>query len=282
MRTFNRSGEVIKTASSYVPQPKKQVDWMEILDTYKDAKNEYDDRTKREALVNALNNGDENEINSAYAAIDPTGAYANRLAEKQAQQAHEWDMARLDKQHYLAKALADYKQGQSAPMADNSAIANALAGVSLTGNKTYDNALLKNVAKNNAESLAEQQEYAAAFAETQDAYNRMFGDNGHVGKANIDNWVERRLPTEFLEPKVREARGSIKNIMGGLRLNESERMKGALSDREQEFLNAMVSGDYAKHTPEEMKGAFEAILEKLKQKSQGVNNVNNVIDYTSI
>lgn len=62
---------------------------------------------------------------------------------------------------------------------------------------------------------------------------------------------------------VQEARQEIRNILGGLRLDQMQYLKGAISDKEQEFLSSIVSGDITKYTPSEIKGTLNAIKRKM-------------------
>lgn len=99
---------------------------------------------------------------------------------------------------------------------------------------------------------------------------RLFGDDGIIKKANVGHdspplrgLVQRKTPTFLINKEAQMARQEIQNILGGLRLDQMQYLKGAISDKEQEFLSNIVSGDVTKYTPAEIEGTFNAIMRKL-------------------
>lgn len=82
---------------------------------------------------------------------------------------------------------------------------------------------------------------------------------------------QRYTPTAPLNEEIRKARQQVKNIMGGLRLDQTKYLKGAISDTEQKFLSDVVAGDITKYSPAEMQGTFENILNKLALQRDFIN-----------
>lgn len=145
MRTFNRSNDIIKTAGMYTPPAKQRVDWSSLMDNIGQGINDYQDNVKKQALVNALQSGNTDEINAAYSAYDPTGAMANKLKMDQlnqqrewslsdAERNHQWDLEAQDRQLANSLRLANYKQGlkdssSSKENLDPAVLAAAQAGI---------------------------------------------------------------------------------------------------------------------------------------------------------
>ena len=69
----------------------------------------------------------------------------------------------------------------------------------------------------------------------------------------------------FFDDATQEARGELRNLLGGMRLDQMQYMKGAISDKEQEFLSDVVSGDLTKYTPPEIRGVLNSIDRKARQ-----------------
>ena len=135
-------------------------------------------------------------------------------------------------------------------------IGNLPEGVSLTGNKAYDSVILKNAAErdiNYQKALDEQ----SSFENTSNRLEEL------LPKAKLDTIAQRYTPTVMFNQDVQEARQEIRNILGGLRLDQMQYLKGAISDKEQEFLSDVVSGDITKYTPSEIKGTLNSIKRKM-------------------
>lgn len=129
-------------------------------------------------------------------------------------------------------------------------------GVSLTGNKAYDSVILKNAAErdiNYQKALDEQ----SSFENTSNRLEEL------LPKAKLDTIAQRYTPTMMFDSDVQEARQEIRNILGGLRLDQMQYLKGAISDKEQAFLSDVVSGDITKYTPSEIKGTLNSIRRKM-------------------
>lgn len=150
------------------------------------------------------------------------------------------------------------------------------------------------------ETLAGKTEAADLLAQTEQAYNDLFKDGGLIQQAKIGadmpdsvagrvgGIFDRFVPTNLVDKEAQQARQQIQYILGGLRLDESAAMKGALSDSEQKFLSDMVAGNVKGYSPWEIKGAFEGIMNKLRRKAgspslKDFQNTNEeVIDYTDL
>lgn len=150
------------------------------------------------------------------------------------------------------------------------------------------------------ETLAGKTEAADLLAQTEQAYNDLFKDGGLIQQAKIGadmpdsvagrvgGIFDRAVPTNLVDKEAQQARQQIQYILGGLRLDESAAMKGALSDSEQKFLSDMVAGNVKGYSPWEIKGAFEGIMNKLRRKAgspslKDFQNTNEeVIDYTDL
>lgn len=135
-------------------------------------------------------------------------------------------------------------------------IGNLPEGVSLTGNKAYDSVILKNAAErdiNYQKALDEQ----SSFENTSNRLEEL------LPKAKLDTIAQRYTPTMMFNEDVQEARQEIRNILGGLRLDQMQYLKGAISDKEQAFLSDVVSGDITKYTPSEIKGTLNSIKRKM-------------------
>lgn len=129
-------------------------------------------------------------------------------------------------------------------------------GVALTGNKEYDKVMAKEAAQK-----------AIKYQNARDELNA-FNDSANrvlelLPQANLDSWKQRKTPTFWLDDTAQMARAEIRNIMGDLRLDQMQYMKGAISDKEQQFLSDVVSGDISRYTPLEISGALNSIKRKM-------------------
>lgn len=106
--------QIIKTASRYKPQAKQGIDWSSIADSLKSI----DTSMKTQDLASALESGDQEAINKARSALDPTG-YANFL-DQQALRAEDraWEQEKLQKSFDLQKELAQMKYNQARNLAE--------------------------------------------------------------------------------------------------------------------------------------------------------------------
>ena len=196
MRQFNRDRDIINSLQSYQPQPIQGIDWAGALNAYTHAKDKALDDSRREALAAALESGDQEQIDKAALAADPTTFYANRLVQAQRQQQrdwavadreqeHQWDLEKLEKMNQnalgLAKAKAMLDGGQQVSNQDLA----SLLGVPLTGNKKYDEALLQQAGKDKAAALKGEQATAAMRPSVSAALDRaeIAADSGNgIGK----------------------------------------------------------------------------------------------------
>lgn len=119
MAVKDYTSQLLNTLNMYHPNI-NPIDFSGVADNFQKAYDKAQNKFLTNALSQALQGGDENQINSALAALDPMTAVANRLSEKNmkqqrdwqledAERNHQWELDRLNMQHYLAKELADYK-----------------------------------------------------------------------------------------------------------------------------------------------------------------------------
>ncbi len=118
------------------------------------------DKTNRENLINAIKGGNQEEIDTAFATYSPAD-YINRqqkLADiqerkdwqlKMADIAHQRDLEKLGIANTNAVNLANLKSNLD--RISNGYPGMNVNGIELTGNKTYDEAVLKQAAKDSAE-----------------------------------------------------------------------------------------------------------------------------------
>lgn len=118
------TNQLIETASRYKPQQKKGVDWASIADSLKSINTSF----KTNDLASALESGDEEAINKAKAALDPTG-YA-RLLEQEAQRAEDrqWALEDDARKHQQALDLERVRTNNAIGLAKLKASLAASAG----------------------------------------------------------------------------------------------------------------------------------------------------------
>lgn len=112
VRDYTR--EIIDTVSQYKPMPRKPIDWSSISNSLNGMQTNF----KTQALADALESGDQEAINKARAALDPTG-FAD-LLEQQAQRAEDraWEQEKLQKSFDLQKELSQMKYNQERNLAE--------------------------------------------------------------------------------------------------------------------------------------------------------------------
>lgn len=145
----------------------------------------------------------------------------------------------------------------------------AVQGLGQKGMEAYD--------KKIAEQEAERRRTADLLGRTQQTYDEMFKKGGLIEKAEIgadlpdtfegraQGYAKRAIPTGLLNKEAQQARQQLQYILGGLRLDESAAMKGALSDSEQKFLSDMVAGNVKGYSPWEIQGAMNGIIGKMQK-----------------
>lgn len=126
------------------------------------------------------------------------------------------------------------------------------------GFEAYDKASGSNLAEQEKQHRDAQAEYDN-LVESMDRVEEL------LPRAGVDSLVDRKTPTVLFDSDVRNARGELRNLLGGLRLDQLQYLKGAVSDTEQQFISDVVSGDFSKYTPEEIKGAMTSIKRKAGQ-----------------
>lgn len=131
-----------------------------------------------------------------------------------------------------------------------------LNGVGKKGTEAYDTAIGKDIAEKEIkykDALREK----SSFDDTANRLEEL------LPKAELETIIKRYRPTMTFEPDVQQARQEIINTLGGLRLDQMQYLKGAISDKEQQFLADITSGDIKKYTPNQIKGTLNSIRRKM-------------------
>lgn len=283
------TGQIINTANMYQPATKKPFDWKTFGDSLSDMTNNFKQqeedallKSRQEALSAALQGGDEKEIAAAYAEYNPQAAMAQRLEDNKLSQQFKNQMALLNQQYQNQRGLEALKNTYSQQAQQRKDMRQAAElkklnemGLQLTGNKTFDEAMLKAAANEKQEEMKSQREAGQSYDEVASLYDDFFGKGDLIKKAQIDSWADRKTPNMWLGEDAQTARQMITNALGNLRLDSMQSMKGAISDKEQEFLSKLVSDDISSFTPAEIKGSLASIMGKLKKVSSGKYGVND-------
>ena len=305
MAVKDYTSQLINTLAMFQPDI-KPIDFSGVVDSYQNAYDKAHNKFLTDALSKALQGGDENQINSAFAALDPVSAVANRLSQQQMQQRrdwqledaerdHRWELDKLNMQHYLAKELADYKSslgGSESPFNSKNEFINLMgiknnqqvwdslsdedkmlvnARLNYMSNnpenvyeKAYQQSSGKERGKQLANSISDKEGFRKALTEMKSLEDALFNpQTGKVFKAKINTITDRAIPTQLLDPEAQEARQYIQNSLGRLRLDQMQFLKGAISDKEQEFLADMVANNVRKYSPMQVRGAFNSIVDKI-------------------
>ena len=271
-------------------QKQKELDANEIMSGYQKGV----DMQRKNALADALQSGDEEAINKAAAAYNPQGQldYIQRIKQARADADlafqrqkeladynHALDMKKQDALYNLKNNLEAIKGGYGTAAQQNVAFLTGqgyspeeaammvfggqnptlnLSNLGKKGFEAYD--------KKIGEDLAARQKEAR---EANEEYNQVASNVDRImdllPQAKTESFIDRKTPTMFFSPEVQEARGELRNLLGGMRLDQMQYLKGAVSDNEQKFLSDVVSGDLTKYTPSEIKGAVNSIRRKAEQ-----------------
>lgn len=289
------------------------LDFSGAIDDYFNSRDAADKRAqlaeqaqKQQAYSEALQTGNQDAINQAWAAYDPQGYSSYLNQQQQRAEDRQWQLEDMARKERFERNLAAIKHGYAMQTAaargaggDTNAIRNVAAmveagytpqeawkmyyggqnptlDVSQLGQKGYEV-----YDKKMGELMAEKAEAADLLSQFDSVYNDLFKDGGLVSRAQIgydypdtiegrlQGIVARNIPTPTISQDAQTARQEIQYILGGLRLNESSVMKGALSDTEQKFLSDMVAGDVKKYSPWQIQGALNGIRNKLVRKISG-------------
>ena len=271
-------------------QKQKELDVNELANSYQKGV----DMQRKNALADALQSGDEEAINKAAAAYNPEGqldyiqrikqarADADLAFQRQKEMAdynHALDMKKQDALYNLKNSLEAIKGGYGTAAMQNMAQLqkiglspieaallvhggqNPSLNVSNLGKKgfeAYDKKIGEDLAARQKEAREASEEYKQASSNI-DRIKEL------LPQAKTESFIDRKTPTMFFSNEVQEARGELRNLLGGMRLDQMQYMKGAISDREQEFLSDVVSGDLTKYTPSEIKGVLNSIERKTRQ-----------------
>lgn len=131
-----------------------------------------------------------------------------------------------------------------------------LSGLGKKGTEAYDSAIGKDIAEKEIK-------YKDALREKSSFDNTANRLEELLPNAEIDTLVKRYTPTMAFDSNVQQARQEITNILGGLRLDQMQYLKGAISDKEQQFLSDITSGDIKKYTPDQIRGTLKSIRRKM-------------------
>lgn len=256
------------------PHFTKQEDWGQIMSKFL---TDYKNQENEKALVSAIEGGDPQAIDAAFAKYNPQAAMQQRLSQMAEQRQFERQKELLalknatkgndnatsaskNYEYLVGQGMEPRKALAIAFGGNTEAVGGALAGsgfegLGAAGYKEYDKQRGKNLAAREKEARAATEEY-----------NKVTSDVDRIiqllPEAQTATLVDRNIPTMFLAEPVQKARGELRNILSGLRLDQMQYMKGAISDKEQEFLNAAVSGDFTKFTPAEIVGTMHSIRRK--------------------
>ena len=299
------SAQIARANAPYI-SPKKQDNLVEALRQGANDYYRYDAIRRNNAeqermnvlsqnLANALESGDEKAINDAYYAYNPQGAVETLMKIKQAKEQSDLDFARqkelLGLQNKYALALQDAKnQNQGIDMTsaaknyeylrsiglnDNDAMAIAFGGntdavgnylvsggLGKMGLSTYGREMGKTLAKNDAEKIAAQKSLEQLYF----IKDQLFGKNKLAERAKIDTIPDRLTPTSLTDEDTRYARQAMNNYLGSLRLDQMQYLKGAISDKEQEFLADMATNNISKYSRPEIAGNIDAFIKRTEQK----------------
>lgn len=192
-------------------------------------------------------------------------AYQNNLRNIAAKEEKAQRAAQLDEALASGKITQEeYDMAQRRELLGdivNSIPANSPDGTPLTGNKKYDDAYMQEVGKKAAERDIKYKDASDELKIFEDTSKRI---EELLPKAAIDTLIQRNMPTMLFDEDTQKARQELRNILGELRLDQMQYLKGAISDKEQAFLSDVVSGDITKYTPNEIRGTINSINRKMK------------------
>ena len=239
-----------------------------------------DRRNQRQTYGEALNQFMNGNTPAAYQTMADNGygqeALSYAMSDKQRQEEGDLrkelemlkDNRTSDVKNFEYLLASGYSPEQARAIAfggNTEAVGNALVTGDLSrplgqkGNDEYD----KQMGKALAEERIKQEAAQASLAQLLAIRERILGENGLSQKAQIDTFVDRNIPTQFVDKSAQKARQEIQNLLGSLRLDQMQYLKGAISDKEQAFLADMVANDISKYTPEQIEGALNGIVLKL-------------------
>lgn len=256
MRQFNRDRDIINSLQSYQPQPIQGIDWAGALNAYTHAKDKALDDSRREALAAALESGDQEQIDKAALAADPTTFYANRLAQAQRQQQrdwavadreqeHQWDLEKLEKMNQNALGLAKAK---------------AMMDGGQNGLSEFDKVLQREEAKNYAAELEMQRNLAAMQPKIESDVNRLLelSDKAtYTLPGRFEDWWEGKIKGQTTEGA--KARAEMESIIENNVLPQLRALLGAqFTEREGERVKQTIMDP--DRTPEERRAQLNNFL----------------------
>lgn len=233
MRNFNRSNEIIKTAGMYTPPAKQRVNWSELMDNIGQGINDYQDNVKKQALVNALQSGNPDDINAAYSAYDPTGAMANKLKMDQLNQQREWSLSDAERNHQWALEAQDRQLANSLKLANY---------------------------KQDLKNIASKQNIDPAVIEAAQAGINQLAEVGSRG--NIGNWTRARMAMNLSSKDQEQDIGKMSSAIAAIAPTAIQRLKDAGVSGVNtlgEFMTYV--GLPEKPTSEQIKGAIPLIAQ---------------------
>ena len=234
VRDYTR--EIIDTVSQYKPMPRKPIDWSSISNSLNGIQTNF----RTQDLASALESGDQEAINKARAALDPTG-YAD-LLEQQAQRAEDRKWALEDK----ANAFNQQKELLGMQLANSMALENMKnqnarnlaefkAGLGIGGLNAnpLDKKRIETIGKNMDANIASSQEKV-------DQYNRMeqLLNSPNVETGGAKGGFQEALPDWMLNKDTVELRALIKEIVPRMRPTGS----GTTSDRDMKIFEQATVG----------------------------------------
>lgn len=233
--------QIIKTASRYKPQQRKALDIQGIGDALKSMQTNF----RVQDLASALESGDQEAINKARSALDPTG-YANFL-DQQAQRAEDRQWALEDaerKQQNALDLLAQQTKNAFAlenlrnQNAQNLALFKAQNGIGTNG---LVNINMNPLDKKRIETIGKKMDENIAASQSRlDDYGRMeqLLQSPNVSTGGVIGEAQNLLPDGLLNQDTVELRSLIKKIVPQMRPTGS----GTTSDRDMKVFEQATVG----------------------------------------
>lgn len=176
-RDFARTSHDIGRVKMLIDQPhiKEQTDWGQVMSKFL---TDYENQQNEAALTEALQSGDEEAINNAYANYDPQGAMKARLGRMAEQRQlenqkellalrNQYNTDAMDKRAALAREIAQIK-------------ANGNGLVNINMNNPFDKKRIETRAKNMDENIAKSQSLIDTYNKAEALLNKNSFDTGGI------------------------------------------------------------------------------------------------------
>ena len=200
------------------------------IDNFYKSRNDADTRANRQAYIDALQGGDQEQIDKTLAAYDPA-AYAKVMDTRQQR---EWQLADADTQFERQKAILglqnQYAKGLALFKAQNGIGSNGLVNIN---RNPLDKKRIETIGKKMDENIAASQARL-------DDYNRMeqLLSKPNVTTGGLKGIAQDKLPDALLDADTVELRSIIKKIVPQMRPAGS----GTTSDRDMKIFEQATVG----------------------------------------